>query len=93
MNQSRPVLQFADKNDELTHLLSLVQVEMSLLGDAADSLLRTLRIPLPVKQCRDLIPWKRGKQVVPDFEALGQHCARIAQLLREIEAEQEAPEG
>lgn len=90
MNTS-PELSFANETEELLHWLSLSQIEMSLLGDSAYSLGRTLKIPVPVERCRELLPFKRGKTVVVDFEKLGQHCLRIAVLLRKLEAEQTQP--
>lgn len=86
-----PSVQFADLNEELQHLFGLVDIEMSLLGESANRLGSMKRMGIPLKASRDLLPWKRGKTVVVDFAKLGAHCARIAELLPLIEAEEEKP--
>lgn len=86
-----PVVAQSDLMPELAHLLSLVQVEMSLLGDSSYQLGKSLSAVPSIEFARNSLPFKRGKTVVTDYAKLAANTARIAELLVLLEQQQKQP--
>ncbi len=74
---------------KLLQLMGLSSIEMNILEDSLSRLGRTLQGPLSIKQCRDFLPWKRGKSLIEDLQKLSQHCSQLATLLQSAEAAEE----
>jgi hypothetical protein len=75
---------------ELFQLVGLSSIEMSILEDSLGRLSRSLQGPLSIKQCREFLPWKRGKSLIQDLQKLSQHCSELATLLQNTEEAEEA---
>ena len=78
---------------ELLQLVALSSIEMSILEDSLGRLSRSLHGPLSIKQCREFLPWKRGKSLTQDLQKLSQHCAELAALLQYAEEGEVAEEA
>ncbi len=83
--------QFPSKAAELLHLLGQVSNEMALLSESSHIIYMNRRQaqPQPISDCRYNLHGLRGQRVVADFATVAEHCARVAVLLAEVEAEEE----